>query len=339
MRVDTFLIQQGCTDLGGVVRTRDLTAGGVSRHSLATAVRRGDLIRLREGVYVHPDTSDDIRTAVLHGGVLGCLSRANEAGLWILEEPSTLHVALPKNGHFREYAHESQGDARKGDKGNGAAGSGGAGNGDVGKGNAGKRVAEDGATGEGCMCSLHWGDMRAHGGMQALPEALAAMLLCLGEEHFFVALESAMKKRLIDSPQLARLRTRISKKHRWLVEFARWNADSGLESLLRLRLRSLGLSLASQVKVPGVGLVDFVLGDRLIIEVDGKPNHVGVSERHKDLVRDVVAAAHGFDTLRFDYALVIHDWEIVEAAILAKVELGLHRRLRVSGRYQRRAVE
>lgn len=307
MRVDTFLVQRRCTDLGGVVRTQDLTSGGVSRHSLATAVHRGDLIRLREGVYVHPDTSDDIRTAVLHGGALGCLSRVKEAGLWILEEPSTLHVALAKNGHFREHVHQPPGDP-------------------------GKRNREKGFAEEGCTCSRHWGDMNAHGGMQALPEALAAMLGCLGEEHFFVALESAMKKRLIDSTQLARLRSRISKKHHWLVEFARWNADSGLESLLRLRLRTLGLSLTSQVKVPGVGLVDFVLGDRLIIEVDGKPNHVGVSERHKDILRDVVAAAHGFDTLRFDYALVIHDWEIVEAAILAKVEFGLHRRLRVGGR-------
>ncbi len=327
MRVDTFLVQRRCTDLGGVVRTQDLTSAGVSRHAIATAVHRGDLIRLREGVYVHPDISDDIRTAVLHGGVLGCLSRAKEAGLWILEEPSTLHVTLPKNGHFREYAHEPSRDAEMGNKGKGAAGKRGAG-----KGDAGKRDAEKGASENGCMCRVHWSDTRAQGGMQALPEALAAMLVCLGEEHFFVALESAMKKRLIDSTQLGRLRSRISKKHHWLVEFARWDADSGLESLLRLRLRSLGISLASQVKVPGVGLVDFVLGDRLIIEVDGKPNHVGVNERHKDLVRDVVAAAHGFDTLRFDYALVIHDWEIVEAAILAKVEFGLHRRLRVGGR-------
>jgi very-short-patch-repair endonuclease len=327
MRVDTFLVQRLCADLGGVARTKDLTAGGVSRQSLATAVRRGDLIRLREGVYVHPDTPGDIRNAVLHGGALGCLSRAKEAGLWILEEPSTLHVALPKSGHFREYAHEPMRDAEMGNKGKGTVGKCG-----TGKGDARKRDAEEEASENGCTCKVHWSDTRAHGGMQALYEAIAAMLVCLGEEHFFVALESAMRKRLIDSAQLARLRSRISKKHHWLVDFARWNADSGLESLLRLRLRALGLSLTSQVKVPGVGLVDFVLGDRLIIEVDGKPNHVGVSERHKDLVRDVIATAHGFDTLRFDYALVIHDWEMVEAAILAKVEFGLHRRMRVSGR-------
>ena len=60
--------------------------------------------------------------------------------------------------------------------------------------------------------------------------------------------------------------------------------------------------------------------------------HEGASDRHKDLVRDAVAAAHGFDTLRFDYALVVHDWPLVEAAILAKVDRGLHLGVRVAGR-------
>ena len=43
-------------------------------------------------------------------------------------------------------------------------------------------------------------------------------------------------------------------------------------------------------------------------------------------MRDAVAAAHGFDTLRFDYALVVHDWPLVEGAILATVERRLHPR-------------
>lgn len=76
--------------------------------------------------------------------------------------------------------------------------------------------------------------------------------------------------------------------------------------------------------MPGVGIVDFVLGDRLILELDGKRNHEGATLRHKDLVRDAVAASHGFDTLRFDYAMVVHEWELVEAAILAKLGRGVH---------------
>lgn len=105
-----------------------------------------------------------------------------------------------------------------------------------------------------------------------------------------------------------------------MVDFARDDADSGLESLLRFRLRPYGISLQSQVDIPGVGRVDFVLGDRVIIEVDGKLNHEAPPMRHKDLVRDAIAAGLGFTTLRFDYALVVHDWPSVLAAILTTIE-------------------
>lgn len=183
-----------------------------------------------------------------------------------------------------------------------------------------------------CGCILHWNDVPQSGGRISLQAALVQALGCVGMEEFFVALESAMRRRMIDRRGLASLRREVPAEQRWLVDFARWDADSGLESLLRLRLRAHGISLASQVDIPGVGRVDFVLGDRLILEVDGKPGHVGASARHKDLVRDAVAAAHGFETLRFDYALVVHDWPLVEAAILAKVERGLHLRVRIARR-------
>lgn len=105
------------------------------------------------------------------------------------------------------------------------------------------------------------------------------------------------------------------------IHAARPDADSGLESLLRLRLRRLGILLRSQVVIDTVGRVDFLLDGVIILEVDGRLNHEGPSLRHKDLVRDARAAALGYETLRFDYALVVHDWETVRAAILARLEI------------------
>ncbi len=104
------------------------------------------------------------------------------------------------------------------------------------------------------------------------------------------------------------IRRAVPARTRWLVDLARPDADSGLESLLRLRLIRLGVVLECQVVIVGVGRVDFVAAGVLIIEVDGRENHDGQSLRHKDLVRDAVAAALGYETLRFDYALVVHDW-------------------------------
>ena len=113
-----------------------------------------------------------------------------------------------------------------------------------------------------------------------------------------------------------RIRSTLPRSARWLLDVARGDADSGLESLLRLRLHVLGFRLRTQVTINGVGRVDFLV-DRLIIEVDGRDNHDGESLRHKDLVRDAAAAALGYRTLRFDYAQVVHDWPSVQAAILA----------------------
>ena len=84
--------------------------------------------------------------------------------------------------------------------------------------------------------------------------------------------------------------------------------------------------MRSQVTIVSVGIVDFLIGESLIIEVDGRENHEDSSKRHKDLVRDANAAAWGYITLRFDYAMVVHDWETVELAILAHVDRALHLR-------------
>ncbi|GAA4059126.1 hypothetical protein GCM10022282_20620 [Agromyces indicus] len=256
-------------------------------------MRDGRLVRLRTGWVALPGVPAAIATAVAHGGALGCVSRLQLDGLWLLAEHPRVHVAMRPNG--RAHTHTS------------------------------------------CACVAHWHDVPHRAGRVSLVDALTQALGCLGAEEFFVALESAMRKRLLTARSLATLRARMPVDRRWLVDFARWDADSGLESLLRLRLRRHGIELASQVHVPGVGIVDFVLGDRLILELDGKRNHDGASLRHKDLVRDAVAASHGFDTLRFDYAMLVHEWDLVEAAILAKLDHRLHLRPRPARR--RRKVE
>lgn len=71
--------------------------------------------------------------------------------------------------------------------------------------------------------------------------------------------------------------------------------------------------------IPGVGVVDFVIGGRVILEADGKENHAG-DKRHKDLMRDAAASAAGYESLRFDYVMVVHEWPVVIAAILPALD-------------------
>ena len=181
---------------------------------------------------------------------------------------------------------------------------------------------------EDCACVTHWDDGSASDsfGLASVPRILRQILACRGVEEFFVTLESALSANMVSRAGLAWLRTVANDTAREAIAFARADAGSGLESLLRWRLRRHGLQMRSQVTIVSVGIVDFLIGESLIIEVDGRENHEDSSKRHKDLVRDANAAVWGYITLRFDYAMVVHDWETVELAILAHVDRALHLR-------------
>lgn len=168
-----------------------------------------------------------------------------------------------------------------------------------------------------CRCKTHFFRGLVPVGLVPVETALIHLHRCDGDESFFASLESALRLHKLSHAALLRIRAALPSYARWLVDFARSDADSGLESILRLRLHILGLVLTTQVVLGGVGRVDFVIGDRLILEVDGKENHTSAEHRHRDLIRDAAASALGYETLRFDYAQVIHDWPSVQAAILA----------------------
>lgn len=176
-----------------------------------------------------------------------------------------------------------------------------------------------------CVCVEH-GDIgeRDTFALPAVPRLLRQILHCRGVEEFFVTLESARRGGLIGLDGLRWLSAHVNEKGREAIALSRDDADSGLESLMRWRLRAHDLTVRTQVDVFAVGWVDVLVGDRLIVETDGRENHDGPDQRHKDLVRDANAALWGYATLRFDYAMVVHDWDLVERAILAAIADGRH---------------
>ena len=173
----------------------------------------------------------------------------------------------------------------------------------------------------GCRCVSHFfRHGRAHLGVVDVETALLHLYRCEGEESFFASFESAWQQGKLTQSARLRIRHALPAHAQWLVDFARSDADSGLESILRLRLHLLGIRLECQVTIDRVGRVDFVVGGRLIIEADGKENHDGPTKRHKDLVRDAAASALGYETLHFDYAQIIHDWATVQKSIVAALQ-------------------
>lgn len=268
-------LAQIITREGGIARGTRLHEFGFSRRMLSCAVRDGEVLRVRPGVFAAPDADPRVVEAAAHGGAVTCSDALRMHDVWSLKDDAAPHVWMGGTGRV----HHAQ----------------------------------------PCSCVGHFfaGTMRL--GLAPLEIVLVHVYHCHGDEAFFAALESALRQRKITQVSKERIRARLPDGARWLVDFAWRDADSGLESLLRLRLRLLGIRLDCQVSIPTVGRVDFVIDGRLILEADGAENHDGESHRHKDLVRDAAASVLGYETLRFDYALIVHQWHVVEAAIVAAV--------------------
>ncbi|WP_417556193.1 type IV toxin-antitoxin system AbiEi family antitoxin domain-containing protein [Microbacterium sp.] len=276
---------------GRIARTSALRARGVTAREIARALAAGEVVQVRRGVYATSDADAVTLHAARHGGAVACTEAGRMRGLWMLDDVDGPHIW---HGH--------------------------AGN---------PRTCGD----PDCPAVPHWDEGTAEiGALPPLRNILLQIAVCAGEETFFAALESGLRQSMVTLADLRWLELRLPGELRWLLGFARSDADSGLESLIRLRLHRLGIEVRTQVLIDGVGEVDFVIGDWLIVEADGMQNHDdrvagpdGPSPRHKDLQRDARAAALGYETLRFDYAMIIHHWEVVEAAILARVAAGAHR--------------
>lgn len=82
--------------LGGVAETRELLRRGIEPHALTSAVRRGDLIRVRRGWYSLPETDLALQQAIRVGGRLACVSAAAHYG-WATPEHHGLHVCVAEN--------------------------------------------------------------------------------------------------------------------------------------------------------------------------------------------------------------------------------------------------
>lgn len=102
--------------------------------------------------------------------------------------------------------------------------------------------------------------------------------------------------------------------------------ESGTETVFWLRMRSHRLPVARQVRIPTVGRVDFLIGERLVVEVDGREYHDRESAFEEDRHRDARLSILGYRVLRFSYRQVFEQWESVEAAVLAAVARGDHLR-------------
>lgn len=149
------------------------------------------------------------------------------------------------------------------------------------------------------------------------------------------SLDSAVHLGLISPTELEPLLGRLPDVYAEYLGLVDGRAESGLETHVRLLLRSVGIRTRVQARIDGVGRVDLLVGDRLVIETDGRLWHSDERSFADDKRRDLALAERGYLVLRLSYAQVMHESDYVLSVVRSLVARDEHL---WSGRHRRRGL-
>ncbi|MGM7679024.1 hypothetical protein [Microbacterium sp. A94] len=148
---------------------------------------------------------------------------------------------------------------------------------------------------------LHWGrwsEDACQKHVVPFHDAVRQAIRCQTPRAALATLDSIVHHGLMTYEQLVELFADLPDRFRALLPLVDASAASGPETFMRLILRSLGVTYETQVLLPGVGYVDFIVDGWLIIECDSKEFHEGWEKQVEDRDRDIAAAQLGYVTVR-----------------------------------------
>ncbi len=158
--------------------------------------------------------------------------------------------------------------------------------------------------------------------IESVEDTLQHVALCCDLTTATVIWESACRVEGV-SPETLHQIAWTSTAARLLAATVTGLSDSGLETLLIRGLAHLNCELRAQAFVAG-HRVDLLIGDRLVLQVDGQEFHSSAAERTRDAAHDAELTLRGYTVLRFTYAQVIHDWPRVLATVSRAVAQRRH---------------
>jgi len=273
---------------GRIFTHQQAHAAGFTMRQLTDEVRAGNLYRPRRGFYAVPDAPADLVRAVRVGGSATGPTALRTLGVWTAPD-DRLHVRLPPHAGRRHHPDHP-----------------------------GRELPTSAA-----VC-LHWTSRLSEEPTpltftpcEPLLTALEHALDCWPAEFAIAAIDSALHLDLLSPSALRRLRREVAPRHRAVLNEVDGRAESGTESITRVRLRRSGLHVEPLVRFRRVGKVDLVVEGRLVVEVDGREFHTTEDRFEEDRRRDAQLAALGYRVLRCSYRQVLYDWPSVERAIRA----------------------
>ena len=154
-----------------------------------------------------------------------------------------------------------------------------------------------------------------------LADVLIHAIRCLPETEALVMVQCATQRGDVTVDFLRRkLPGNRNARARSVLDNLVPRADSLLEVLANYRFRRAGLHVRRHVELPGVGEVDFLIEECLVVETDGE-THLEPRQVKKDRKRNNATLIGGHLGLRFGYDDVVHHPERMMAEVLAVLEL------------------
>lgn len=172
---------------------------------------------------------------------------------------------------------------------------------------------------------LHWTLPLSSSGrtlLASIEDSLAHIALCQPFDLAHVLWESAARTEHL-APEYLRSLPWTSRAARSLADASTGLSDSGLETLVVAPLRRQGLPVRQQVKIAG-RFVDVLVGERLVLQIDGYEFHSSTAQRSSDIAHDAELRLRGYTVLRLSYRQIVHEWTVVERMIQRAVAARLH---------------
>jgi very-short-patch-repair endonuclease len=118
----------------------------------------------------------------------------------------------------------------------------------------------------------------------------------------------------------AKCQGRRNGKVRSILDLVIPRADSVLEVLANTHFARAGLRVKRHVLIPGVGEVDFLIEDLIVVETDGS-THFEPKSVKRDQRRNNRSTLGGYLVLRYYYDDVVHTPESMVAEVKAVLDL------------------
>lgn len=287
--VSDMLLQEFPPTQGRIVRRAHLTRLGCTSADIRAAANAGVVFRVRHGWYAHRDADPAVLAAVRSGAVVSCVSALSHHGVW---SPTWFGRHPVTHTRRTEYRQRKLLPLQ-----------------------AGIHVCR-GPDRDARPCPT---------AIDSLDDALRTAISCQPPRWLTVLLDSILFLQLRTPDELRLLAgSEQGLLHRALVN-ANGLAESGTETLTRLGLQRRKLRFRQQVRILG-HRVDFLIGDRLVVEVDGLQYHSNPETFEADRLRDRRLTAAGYRVIRLTYRQVMHGLETALDDISRVIERGGHRR-------------